>query len=175
MIFSIFTKKANIEMAISKRKCENHILGEFVKIREFILAIIFVIFSRKNDNFGLKLKILKIFDIGTRNKVNFNPLGLKLIFNPSRLLSSHCRTLRPAIKFVSISNIWLPEYKYCKNEILLGVRQTRGRWTFQVNKGQFCVIIVRYTRCVDIMNRHMSIITVNFLIPYEPVFYFYGS
>ena len=169
--FFQFSRKKRISKWPFQTKCENHILGEFVKIREFILVIIFVIFT-ENDDFGLKMKILKFS--GIRNKVNFNPRGLKLIFNPSRLLSSHCRTLRPAIKFVSISNIWLPEYKYCKN--FTGGPTDTWPINFPGQQGT----TLRNNRSIYTLRghhestyhmSHMSIITVNFQILYGPLFY----
>ena len=43
-------------MAISVENFKNHIKGEFVKIRKFVLVIIFVIFPQ-NDNLDENLEI----------------------------------------------------------------------------------------------------------------------
>ena len=45
-----------------KKLTKNHIYGEFLRIREFTLAIIFAIFP-KNGKFRLKTKIMKFHGI----------------------------------------------------------------------------------------------------------------
>ena len=51
MIFVIFLKMAILTIAIFVKNFKNHVWGEFVKIREFTLIVIFLIFPQ-NDNLG---------------------------------------------------------------------------------------------------------------------------
>ena len=62
-------------MAIYVKSLKNHIMGEFVKIRKFILVII-LLFSLKNDLFGLEIKILKFLGIQPIYKLQFCPKKL---------------------------------------------------------------------------------------------------
>ena len=48
-------------MVIFEKNFEYHKSGEFVKVRKFTLVIIVI--CPKNDNFGLKMKILKFLGI----------------------------------------------------------------------------------------------------------------
>jgi len=59
MIFAIFLKMAILIMALFVKKIENHMKGEFVKIEEFTLVIIFVIFLQ-NVNLGLKKESFEV-------------------------------------------------------------------------------------------------------------------
>ena len=58
-IYTIFLKMAVPIIAIFETNLKNHIKGEFVKIREFTLVIIFAIFLQKlpfrleNENFKI--------------------------------------------------------------------------------------------------------------------------
>ena len=47
MIFKIFQENSHYRNGHFQENRENHLQGEFVKIRKFVLEIIFVIFPRK--------------------------------------------------------------------------------------------------------------------------------
>ena len=57
---SIFAENGHFDNGYFRQKF--HMEGEFVQIRELALVIIFSIFT-KNDNFGLKIKILHFLKI----------------------------------------------------------------------------------------------------------------
>ena len=52
-----------------------------MKIQEFTLVIIFVIFPQKNDNLGLKMKILKFLGIQPSYMISYAGFSLAPIFD----------------------------------------------------------------------------------------------
>ena len=63
MIVTISCKRTILIMATFVKNFINNIKDKLVKIREFNFVIIFDNFSLKNDNFGLKIKLLKFLGI----------------------------------------------------------------------------------------------------------------
>ena len=61
MIFGIFHAKSHYGNGHFDENSESHIKDEFVKIRDQV--IFFIRFSFKNDNFGLRLKILNFSEV----------------------------------------------------------------------------------------------------------------